>query len=54
MIKEENGDIMRVRNTKMIVGSMGWRSQQDRRLVHLNLIMSCQFVYALRTSLEFI
>ena len=32
MIKEENGDIVRMKDIEMLVGSMDWRSWQERKI----------------------
>ena len=37
MIKEENGDIVGMKDIEMLLGSMDWRLWQERKTVHFDL-----------------
>lgn len=37
VIKEENDDIVGMKDIEMLLGSMDWRSWQERKAVHFDL-----------------
>ena len=37
VIKEENGDIVGMKDIEMLLGSMDWRSWHERKIVHFDL-----------------